>query len=635
MFRIVTLCFLLGLAAGSARAQSHVYIGPQSECTNMGMQSNAWQCELNWSANTAPGASSTVSIGAATVTGVFSSASVLGLILNGTSLQTAGSLQINDTFVWDGGTINTLGTISVVGNATLQGGGKVLQGTDLRVEGTGIVTWTEGGIALDSESAVDVRGAFDARADGATLSGPTFVIRANALLTRTMDPGTTTIGATVTNEGGQIDVRTGTLEINGATLQGGTYNAEAGATLHFTRFGPYTFSGTLGGEPDGSILLDNGQMVIALNGPTTLGIGGTGLEWQDGFFDMGGETLTNTGLLVLTEFHDLDNGTLRNEGTVRWEAGNNLLANFTIENAGLFDLQGDGQVFGGTNNPLFLNAEGGTLRRSVGTGNVNVGIPITNASGGTIDLVTDALFLSSNSSLDLQPGSHLQGTGTLNKGFTNGVTFGGIVAPGTSPGVLNWIGDAFFPFNPAASAVLEIELAGPTSGTDFDQLAVTGPAILDGTLRVTLLDSFEPEEGDRFLIVPATGGATGVFADLDLPDGMTATVEVSGAGAELVIGPPVANEGEADLPTAFALYAPYPNPALAQAALRYDLPESSSVRLTVYDVLGREVAVLVDEERPIGTHTAVLNGQDLARGLYMVRLAANGYHSTRRLTLIR
>ena len=60
------------------------------------------------------------------------------------------------------------------------------------------------------------------------------------------------------------------------------------------------------------------------------------------------------------------------------------------------------------------------------------------------------------------------------------------MSPGASTGVLSWVGDSVSPFNPAASAVLEIEIGGPSPGTEHDQLAVTGAAELGGTLTLSV-----------------------------------------------------------------------------------------------------------------------------------------------------
>ena len=65
------------------------------------------------------------------------------------------------------------------------------------------------------------------------------------------------------------------------------------------------------------------------------------------------------------------------------------------------------------------------------------------------------------------------------------------------------------------------------------------------------------------------------------------------------------------------------------------LPAAARVRLSVYDVLGREVAVLVDGEQAAGTHAAELRGGSLAAGLYVVRLTAGDATLVRRVTRTR
>jgi len=87
------------------------------------------------------------------------------------------------------------------------------------------------------------------------------------------------------------------------------------------------------------------------------------------------------------------------------------------------------------------------------------------------------------------------------------------------------------------------------------------------------------------------------------------------------------------VPERAALEAAYPNPFNPQTTIRYALPEEVSVRLTVYDVLGREVAVLVDGVQPAGTHTAVFEAAGLPSGVYLYRLKAGTFAETRRLTL--
>jgi minor extracellular serine protease Vpr len=93
--------------------------------------------------------------------------------------------------------------------------------------------------------------------------------------------------------------------------------------------------------------------------------------------------------------------------------------------------------------------------------------------------------------------------------------------------------------------------------------------------------------------------------------------------------------GDDAYPTALALGAAYPNPFAETATLPFELPAPGLARLAVYDVLGREVARLVDGPLPAGRHTARLEGGALASGVYLVRLEAGGEALTRRVLLVR
>ena len=92
-------------------------------------------------------------------------------------------------------------------------------------------------------------------------------------------------------------------------------------------------------------------------------------------------------------------------------------------------------------------------------------------------------------------------------------------------------------------------------------------------------------------------------------------------------------------PAALALHVPRPNPARGTAVVPFEVPVAGDVRLTAYDVLGREVAVLVDGEREPGAHEARLEADRLAAGVYVVRLVAEGEAgpeaAVRRLTVVR
>jgi hypothetical protein len=76
-----------------------------------------------------------------------------------------------------------------------------------------------------------------------------------------------------------------------------------------------------------------------------------------------------------------------------------------------------------------------------------------------------------------------------------------------------------------------------------------------------------------------------------------------------------------------------PNPFVSRTTIRYAIEEAADVRLTVYDALGREVAVLVDGRQEAGAHSAVFDASGLAAGTYVYRLTVGSEVQTGRLTL--
>ena len=96
-----------------------------------------------------------------------------------------------------------------------------------------------------------------------------------------------------------------------------------------------------------------------------------------------------------------------------------------------------------------------------------------------------------------------------------------------------------------------------------------------------------------------------------------------------------ANEEEETLPTASRLRSSFPNPFTTSTTLQFDVAEPGRVTLQVFDVLGREVARLLDEPMAPGTHEAIFEAGTLAPGTYLTRLQAGGTVQTRTVTLLR
>ena len=90
-----------------------------------------------------------------------------------------------------------------------------------------------------------------------------------------------------------------------------------------------------------------------------------------------------------------------------------------------------------------------------------------------------------------------------------------------------------------------------------------------------------------------------------------------------------------ELPAEVMLLGNYPNPFNPETTIRYALPQRAEVRLAVYDLLGHEVAVLVDGSQPAGQHTVRFDGGDLPSGSYVYRLQVGEEVVARTMTLVK
>lgn len=85
----------------------------------------------------------------------------------------------------------------------------------------------------------------------------------------------------------------------------------------------------------------------------------------------------------------------------------------------------------------------------------------------------------------------------------------------------------------------------------------------------------------------------------------------------------------------FILYQNYPNPFNPSTVINYSLPRTTYVTLKVYDILGREVALLINEVKPAGEHKAEFNAKLLPSGVYIYNLIAGTYSSVKKMLLVK
>jgi hypothetical protein len=89
------------------------------------------------------------------------------------------------------------------------------------------------------------------------------------------------------------------------------------------------------------------------------------------------------------------------------------------------------------------------------------------------------------------------------------------------------------------------------------------------------------------------------------------------------------------LPSTFALGQNYPNPFNPATVIKYQLPNSSNVIIKVFDILGKEVSTLVNERIEAGYHQVEFNGGNLASGLYLYKIEADGFTEVKKMMLIK
>jgi len=89
------------------------------------------------------------------------------------------------------------------------------------------------------------------------------------------------------------------------------------------------------------------------------------------------------------------------------------------------------------------------------------------------------------------------------------------------------------------------------------------------------------------------------------------------------------------LPTEFRLEQNYPNPFNPSTTIQFAVPKASQVTIKIYDVLGRRVATLVDEKYQPGTYKVTFEADELASGVYIYRIQADGFVNSRKLMLLK
>jgi hypothetical protein len=435
-----------------------------------------------------------------------------GTLLIG-EFNAGGPLTVNNaggTITANGGNVNFQSTVTVTGGTLTSTGTNELENIGGLVTLNG-VTLTTGSFFYDvAPNDLDLEGTITNNgtlyADDVGFAGPAVV---------------TVVGNTNLNGSGE-------LLLNLVSL-----NATTGSTL--TQGAGHTINGR--GTINASII-NNGTIETGYGNGNVLTLAGASYTNNGAFIVTDNTTLSMPSGSVLTNYSAISS-TLTGGSYQVLSSGNGATLSLPIgpvlTNAADVTLSGTNSVFAPINS--LVNNQGGfhilngqTFTTSVlgllNSGTVEIGAagtsPTTSASALTVqgayvqsggDTIVNGQLTVEGGPFSLNGGT-LQGSGTVTGEVDN---FGGTVSPGNSPGLLTIDGD----YSQSLDAILNIEIAGTTPGTLYDQLAVSEVASLDGTLDVSLIDGFTPSFGESFVIL--TSGPSlrmGTFDITNLPAGL-------------------------------------------------------------------------------------------------------------------
>jgi|GEM_PF-4975839 len=443
----------------------------------------------------------------------------LGLELAGDDAR----LVVEERLVVAGDSTFAQGTISGAGRTVFDGalsveqpGSKTVDGHDVELGGTTTMT-SDNPLRLIDASSVTNHGTVELAADAGfsqVLSNATWNVLTNHGTIRKAGAVQTLNTATLHNAAaGEVAIEAGTLRLTNGGHSTGAFTVDADAAI--------TFVGSVNsGAPGSSSVRFTHDDGSSLTGAGTVEATGTPGFDVDGSYDvnttrlvgtsstslsLGATARASTDLLVVDAAFVDGPGTLDVVDRFAFRSGS-LTAGLTVDVAGDLELDTDGRrsLFGAST--ILVGGEASQTDGELGMG---AGSAVTvdgdyTQTGGSIEL-DDATLTADN--LALSGDAELTGSGDVVALSDNA----GTVSPGTSPGRIDVDGD----HTQQVDGRFVVELAG-TDATEFDRLVVTGDAVLDGSLVVTLLDGFVPTGGDEFEILRA-GTVTGAFDSVELP----------------------------------------------------------------------------------------------------------------------
>lgn len=204
--------------------------------------------------------------------------------------------------------------------------------------------------------------------------------------------------------------------------------------------------------------------------------------------------------------------------------------------------------------------------------------------------------------------------------YINGV-FDASKSVGSS--VSNSSGNLYFGFNPVRG-----DFVAPFKGI-IDEVRIWNIARTESEIQSTMNQSLTGHETGLIGYWKFDEGTGSTTAD-KTTNGNDGTI----SGALWVPGVTDVKD-ENNFPESFSISQNYPNPFNPSTTIRYSIPNGSVVTIKVYDVLGTEVATLVNEDKSAGSYEVDFNASQLSSGIYFYKLQAGSFVETKKMILIK
>ena len=467
-------------------------------------------------------------------TGVFTLAAGTTLDVSGSSGILSGiwTGTVSGTFKLDGNNsvaVDQTVTNRISGNGitftsgNLGGSGKFINETIFSVEGTASKSFTlanfenkgtftlgngtdnNGTISMYNNTVFDNLAGGTLIANGLSFSSSGENMVKNAGVFRKLGEFSESFNITLINTG-EIKVEAGTLGLTGnKDLRTGVFNIAQNAVLD-TNNGSSTLSGNWTGNIVGKFYL-NGNSSVLENQTVVNQTSGNGITFVSGSLGGSGKFINETIFSVEgTASKSFVINTFENKGTFNLGNGTDNNGTISLYNNTIFDNLGTGEVLAKgltfINNGVHMVNNAGTFRK-LGNFDETFNVNVTN----TGNIVGEAGRIIFSGSLNNTTTGRISGF-AIGTPAGNNFTNNGILAPGLSPGELNFTGQLKL-----TNGILEIELNGNTPGTQYDQVSYNGTTAvsLSGNIHVSL--GFAPAVGSQFIVVKsATAPITSTLA---------------------------------------------------------------------------------------------------------------------------